>query len=99
MVTVLAFDVNETLLDLSPLDGILGGAETRKRWFSQMLQIAFVGGLTGDYVDFPMAQRAALRMLGLDGAERLAEAMRQLPPCTRTSCPRWIDSAVTPLSR
>ncbi|MCV7217548.1 haloacid dehalogenase type II [Mycobacterium crocinum] len=79
MVTVLAFDVNETLLDLSPLDGILGGAETRKRWFSQMLQIAFVGGLTGDYVDFPTAQRAALRMLGLDGAERLAEGMRQLP--------------------
>ncbi|KAA0110660.1 haloacid dehalogenase type II [Mycolicibacterium sp. P1-5] len=77
--TVLAFDVNETLLDLSPLDDLLGGADTRKRWFSQMLQIAFVGGLTGDYVDFPTAQRAALAMLGIDCADQLAEAARQLP--------------------
>lgn len=77
--SVLAFDVNETLLDLSPLDDLLGGADTRKRWFAQMLQIAFVGGLTGNYVDFPAAQRAALGMLGLPGADQLTEAMRHLP--------------------
>ncbi|WP_197935789.1 haloacid dehalogenase type II [Mycolicibacterium aichiense] len=77
--TVLAFDVNETLLDLSPLDAIVGGAETRRRWFSQMLQIAFVGGLTGSYVDFPTAQRAALEMLRLDCADEVAAGMRRLP--------------------
>ncbi|MEZ0358882.1 haloacid dehalogenase type II [Mycobacterium sp. SA01] len=77
--SVIAFDVNETLLDLSPLDELLGGTEARKRWFSQMLQIAFVGGLTGGYVDFPTAQRAALRMLGIDCADQLAGHMRQLP--------------------
>lgn len=77
--SVIAFDVNETLLDLSPLDPLLGGADVRKRWFAQMLQIAFVGGLTGNYVDFPTAQRAALTMLGLDNAGEVAARMRELP--------------------
>ncbi|AQT78662.1 haloacid dehalogenase, type II [Mycolicibacterium litorale] len=77
--SVIAFDVNETLLDLSPLDPLLGGAEVRRRWFAQMLQIAFVGGLTGNYVDFPTAQRAALTMLGLDNAAEVAAQMRELP--------------------
>lgn len=36
--TVIAFDVNETLLDLRPLDSVLGGADIRARWFSLMLQ-------------------------------------------------------------
>ena len=76
---VIAFDVNETLLDLQPLDEILGGRETRTRWFAQMLQVAFVGGVTGQYVDFPTAQRNALHMLGLDHAEAIADTMRRLP--------------------
>ena len=53
-----------------------------------MLQLSFVGGLTGRYVDFGAAQRAALRMV----AERLGrtitdeevnglvERMSSLPP-------------------
>ena len=77
---VIAFDVNETLLDLQVLDPLLGGTDTRKRWFAQMLQIAFVGGLTGNYVDFSTAQRAALKMLGLEGADEVLAQMRQLPP-------------------
>ncbi|GAB2589369.1 haloacid dehalogenase type II [Kribbella endophytica] len=67
MTQVLAFDVNETLLDLKALDGrfeeLFGTAALRPLWFGQMLQLAFVGGLTGAYVDFTSAQRAALRML------------------------------------
>jgi 2-haloacid dehalogenase len=78
-VTVIAFDVNETLLDLRALDPPLGGTETRKRWFAQMLQIAFVGGLTGNYVDFSTAQRAALEMLGLSGGDEVLAQMRRLP--------------------
>jgi 2-haloacid dehalogenase len=66
--TVIAFDVNETLLDLSALDpqfeALFGSAALRAQWFAQMLQLAFVGGLTGEYVDFTAAQQAALRMLG-----------------------------------
>ncbi|MFI5706433.1 haloacid dehalogenase type II [Kribbella sp. NPDC051620] len=67
MTQVLAFDVNETLLDLRALDRpfeeLFGTPATRPLWFAQMLQLSFVGGLTGSYVDFTTAQRAALRML------------------------------------
>src|SRR5215216_382245 len=88
---VIAFDVNETLLDLRALDPhferAFGSAAVREQWFSQMLQLAFVGGLTGRYVDFSAAQRGALTMLAerhgvdLDGdvAEAIAAGMRSLP--------------------
>jgi hypothetical protein len=69
MPTVIAFDVNETLLDLRALDPlfarVLGDAGLRPQWFAQMPQLSFVGGLTGADVDFTTAQRAALRMLAL----------------------------------
>lgn len=75
MTTVIAFDVNETLLDLSALDdsfeAVFGTAALRPQWFATMLQLAFVGGLTGDYVDFTTAQHAALAML----AERQGVAL------------------------
>jgi 2-haloacid dehalogenase len=77
---VIAFDVNETLLDLSLLDERFGSEALRRRWFAQMLQLAFVGGLTGRYVDFGTAQRAALEMLGADVDPEVVDAMRSLPP-------------------
>src|SRR5918996_1534673 len=92
MPQVIAFDVNETLLDLSALDPLFermfGSAALRAQWFAQMLQLSFVGGLTGHYVDFPSAQRAALAMLAestgnqLDpeDGDRIAAQMRRLPP-------------------
>jgi len=65
--TVIAFDVNETLLDLGALDApftaVFGDASLRPQWFALMLQMAFVGGLTGTYVDFSVAQRSALVVL------------------------------------
>ena len=67
MASVIAFDVNETLLDLRALDGpfeaLLGSAALRPQWFALMLQLAFVGGLTGRYTDFTTAQRTALAMI------------------------------------
>jgi 2-haloacid dehalogenase len=89
---IIAFDVNETLLDLAALDPeferLFGSAALRQQWFAQMLQLAFVGGLTGRYVDFGAAQRAALAMLATvqgvevsdDDAARVAAQMRSLPP-------------------
>ncbi len=82
-VKVVAFDVNETLLDLSGLDGpfeeVLGDRSLRGQWFAQMLQLSFVGGLTGEYLDFTSAQRAAFRMIarrvGIPVSEHDAEAM------------------------
>jgi 2-haloacid dehalogenase len=78
---VIAFDVNETLLDLRVLDPLFGDVAARKRWFAQMLQIAFVGIITDQYIDFGAAQRAALEMLG-DGPDpdEVAATMRALPP-------------------
>jgi 2-haloacid dehalogenase len=53
-----------------------------------MLQLAFVGGLTGNYVDFTTAQHAALRMVAEragrsltdEQAETIVGGMRRLPP-------------------
>ncbi|MFZ0040040.1 MAG: haloacid dehalogenase type II [Solirubrobacteraceae bacterium] len=91
MTSVIAFDVNETLLELGALDApfeeLLGSAQLRAQWFAQMLQLSFVGGLTGDYVDFGTAQRAALHMIAERGgqsvsdteAEEMVGRMRSLP--------------------
>lgn len=92
MTRVVALDVNETLLDLSALDAlfeeVLGSAALRGQWFAQMLQLAFVGGLTGEYVNFSTAQRAALLMLAERNGVAVTEAaateivnkMSSLPP-------------------
>ncbi len=89
---ILLFDVNETLLDLRALDplfdDVLGSAALRPAWFAQMLQLSFVGGLTGDYVDFTAAQTAALTMVAqragvdvaADGVALIVDAMSSLPP-------------------
>jgi 2-haloacid dehalogenase len=91
MPRVLAFDVNETLLDLSVLDGLFeeafGDAALRQLWFAQMLQVAFVGAITDRYVDFTSAQRAALAMVAERRGEELPDSvaaaivdgMRDLP--------------------
>ena len=75
MVQVIAFDVNETLLDLrgldAPFEELFGDSALRPQWFAQMLQLSFVGGLTDQYVDFSAAQRGALRMV----AERLGRTL------------------------
>jgi 2-haloacid dehalogenase len=88
---VIAFDVNETLLDLRPLDpvfeGLFGDASLRAQWFAQMLQVAFVGAITNRYVDFTTAQRAALDMVAQrrdvtlppDAGDRVTATMRELP--------------------
>jgi 2-haloacid dehalogenase len=92
MVAVIAFDVNETLLDLRALDEpfrqVFGDAALRPQWFAQMLQLSFVGGLTGEYVDFTTAQHAALRMLAEHTgtplsdtqAAGIVDGMTALPP-------------------
>lgn len=88
---VLAFDVNETLLDLRALDPIFervfGDGSLRPVWFQTMLQLSFVGGLTGRYVDFTTAQHAAIRMVAQRAGKLISDAdaeaivggMRRLP--------------------
>ena len=90
--TVIAFDVNETLLDLRALDApfaaAFGDASLRPLWFSIMLQVAFVGGLTASYTDFTTAQRSALAIvakrqkmtLSAAQVDAIVDGMRTLPP-------------------
>ena len=92
MTAVIAFDVNETLLDLrvldQPFEELLGDSNLRQLWFAQMLQLSFVGGLTGHYVDFRRAQEAALRMVaervgmvvGSSTISHMVDRMNSLPP-------------------
>jgi 2-haloacid dehalogenase len=92
MPRILAFDVNETLLDLAALDPLFerafGDAAVRPQWFAQMLQLAFVGVITGRDIDFTTAQQGALRMIaertGTElsdaQADEIVGAMRTLPP-------------------
>lgn len=105
---VLAFDVNETLLDLRALDPLferaLGAASLRPMWFAQMLQLAFVGVITGNYLSFTEAQHAALSMLAtragrvIDAAtsDEIVGAMDHLPPYpeVRAALVRLRDSGV-----
>ncbi|HXV95287.1 MAG TPA: HAD family hydrolase [Gaiellaceae bacterium] len=90
---VLAFDVNETLLDLRALDEVSRARSVIRHCATRVVsadapRLAFVGGLTGAYVDFTTAQRAALRMLAARTGKRLADheqeeivvGMRRLPP-------------------
>lgn len=89
---LLAFDVNETLLDLTALDApftaAFGDAALRPMWFQTMLQLSFVGGLTQQYVDFTTAQYAALdmivarigRTLTPEQRDAIVGGMRKLPP-------------------
>jgi len=92
MATVIAFDVNETLLDLSALDEpfeqTFGDAAMRQQWFALMLQVSFVGGLTDGYINFSAAQHAAFLMLAErlgadvtdDDATAMVARMNWLPP-------------------
>ncbi|MBA3425613.1 MAG: haloacid dehalogenase type II [Rubrobacter sp.] len=87
-----AFDVNETLLDLSALDPrferVFGDSSVRREWFPQMLQNAFVATITGVYSDFGTLGGAALGMVserrGVDlsdeDRQHILSGMRELPP-------------------
>jgi 2-haloacid dehalogenase len=92
MSRIYVFDVNETLLDLSPLDPLFaetfGDAAMRREWFSQMLQLAFVSTITDEYRDFSTLGTAALDMLAArrgislkrERRTTLLGGLRQLPP-------------------
>lgn len=89
---VLIFDVNETLLDLRPLDPhfarIFGDAAVRRQWFQQFVQNFLVTIVTGKYVDFGTIGRGALDMIAQrlgksltnDDRQQILGTIRDLPP-------------------
>jgi len=90
---VIFFDVNETLLDLTPLresvgETLGGRPELAPLWFTTLLQYSLVSTVAGRYNNFDEIGAACLRMvakslgleLGGDAAERCLAQMRCLPP-------------------
>ncbi len=92
MTHIMVFDVQETLLDLAGLDAALTHSfaepsATRRVWFAQLLQSAFVGTITGHYNDFLTVGDAALEVaaaredvvLDPDERRRILAQLRRLP--------------------
>lgn len=75
------FDVNETLLDLSPLDEVFGSDVLRMRWFAALVRAALVSAATGQYRDFAQVGADCARALGCneDEVARVGSTMRRLP--------------------
>ncbi len=88
---LLVFDVNETMLDLSPLDVVFGrlagSPGARREWFELLIRSALVATAAGEYRDFGQlgvacaeaVARAHGRELDEWGASELATAVRELP--------------------
>lgn len=89
---ICVLDVNETLLDLGALDPYFqrrfGDRALRAAWFSQMLQLALVSTVTGEYETFGRLGMAALNMLAArqrvkvteEDKQELQKEMKHLPP-------------------
>jgi 2-haloacid dehalogenase len=90
---VLLFDVNETLLDMSPLKRAIGKAfgspHAFRQWFGLLLQYSLVDTVTGQYHDFGTIGEAALDMtanmleqkcLKPVHKQRLMGLLKELPP-------------------
>lgn len=80
---LLIFDINETLLDLSPLDDVFGN---HRPWFDLLIRTATVRTAAASYLDFGQLGAACARqVLGIaegDDDPRLAkltDTMRSLP--------------------
>jgi 2-haloacid dehalogenase len=92
---LLIFDVNETLLDLAPLDDLVGtalgaakpGPGPRREWFDRMIRSALALTAAGEYAPFGALAGSALRDLGAERGLQvddeqlttLARGIRRLP--------------------
>ncbi len=92
MSKILIFDVNETLLDLSPLkphfERAFGDAEVMKQWFLTMLHSSLTVTLADDYKDFSSLAGAALDVVSEqkkvalkdEDREKILDTIKKLPP-------------------
>lgn len=92
MSRVILFDVNETLLDLSPLQPhfcrVFGDAAIMRQWFALLLHSSLVTTLTSAYSDFGVLAGAALDILAAQKKISVTDSdrteilttMQHLPP-------------------
>ena len=89
---VILFDVNETLLDLTPVKESVGKVldglpELAPLWFTTLLQYSLVASVADHYLDFTEVGAACLHMVAKNHAIELSEddakqalaPMRSLP--------------------
>lgn len=94
---LLIFDVNETLLDLSPLKSrineVLNSESAFDIWFQTLLHYSLVETLTESYQDFSSIARATLKMVSFKIEVQLSESeitfilgkIKELPPHSHVS--------------
>jgi len=70
------FDVNETLLDLTPLDEVFGSPDARREWFARVIHTALTITATGGYRDFAEIAGAAA---GEQQRAKVGPVLRSLP--------------------
>ena len=92
MSKILIFDVNETLLDLSPLEPhfqrVFGDENVIKNWFLTLLHSSLTVTLAEDYKDFGKLAGAALDVvaeiekvsLKKEDREEILDTIKKLPP-------------------
>jgi len=78
------FDVNETLLDLAAMDGLVGGPELRREWFGLAIHTVLTVTATGGYRDFAgIAGEAATEVAARHGRTvdlaEIGAGLRSLP--------------------
>lgn len=75
--SVVLFDVNETLLDMTPLkkkiNKLLKSKRGFKLWFTMLLQYSLVDNCTNQYHDFPAIGNATLKMAAKSLKEVITE--------------------------
>ncbi|MGO4444752.1 haloacid dehalogenase type II [Mycobacterium sp. 2YAF39] len=89
--SVLVFDVNETLIDITSLepyfDRIFGDRSVLREWFNQLVMYSMTVTVSDVYVDFFTLGQAVLRMIGdsrhaqitESDLDELAHGMRTMP--------------------
>lgn len=80
MIKTVLFDMNETLLDLTPLKEAFGryfqDKHVVKYWFSKLLHSSTVIGGLNDYVDFGKLSEAALESVFIENDKELTEDIK-----------------------
>lgn len=97
MTPTIVFDVNETLLDLSPIKEWFsvrfGDQPTAAAWFAELLRLSFVSSVTDRYTPFPDLAPPSLATVAegvgievtRDDANRIREIFMTLPPHTEVA--------------
>ncbi len=92
MVSVLVFDVNETLIDIESLaphfDRVFGDRDALREWFGQLIMYSMTLTMSNTYVAFPSLAQGVLRMTAEihdvrvddDVLQAFAEGLRNMPP-------------------